>query len=151
MEKKKRKQNSITVLWAKFCLLNLHVDTAKNRAISNLKRGSQVTMRSFGGPNPGWLAPLESGGHMDAARCARRLGCLPARAAPGAESSPASDGADSAGTPDAKPAAQDRPACVCRLQQPRWAHTHSPPRRASQGGRHGDSFIAACSFTRKTN
>ena len=69
-------------------------------------------------------------------------------AAPGAESSPASDGADSAGTlmPNLPP--PDCPAwCSVTAAQ---VNTHTQPAmlRASQEGKQGDVFIPACSFTR---
>lgn len=87
---------------------------------------------------------LREGGHVDAARCARRLGCLPAEGRL-LERSPA--------RPQMEPtllvppcqtcSLQDRPACGARLQQPRRAHTHSPP-RSCKPGREIWRFLHSC-------
>lgn len=84
---------------------------------------------------------LREGGHVDAARCARRLGYLPAEGRL-LERSPA--------RPQMEPTLLVPTAqrAVLGCSSPGELTHTAHHARASQGGRYGDFFIAACSFTR---
>lgn len=84
---------------------------------------------------------LREGGHVDAARCAERLGCLPAEGG--------ADGADSAGTlrSNLQPPEPSQRAMFCYSTQVN-SHTQPAMLHATQEGKSGDFFIPACSFTR---
>ena len=130
--KNKKKEENITVLWVKFCLPpNLHADAAKYRVIKNLQRGSQAAVRSLGGPNPGWAAPLEraatwtrpgAGAGLSAGRGRRRRSRL-------------------CGYPEVKPpASRTIPACGVLLPHQVNSHTQPATLPASQEGKSGDFF-----------
>lgn len=129
----KRKKKSITVLWVKFCLPpNLHVDAAKYRVIKNLQRGSQAAVRSLGGPNPGWLVPLEKAATWT--RPDARGGWAVCQMGGGA------DGADSAGTlrSNLQPPEPSQRVALCYSTQVN-SHTQPAMLRSSQEGKYGDS------------
>ena len=137
----KRKKQSIIVLWVKFCLPpNLHAGAAKYRVIKNLQRGSQAAVRSLGGPNRGWAAPLERAATWTRPG-AGRLGCLPAEGG--------ADGAGSAGTlrSNLQPPEPSQRAVLCYRTR---VNSHTQPNMlpASQEGKPGDFFKPACSGTR---